>query len=229
MFPTHVLHLSRPDLYVNAPGPGSSVEPHVKATLEELGALKDYRATPDQVTHLRDILKEYIGTKNHHNFTVGKKFADKSAMRHIKSFDCSEPFMRRGLEWISCKVHGQSFMLHQIRKMMGLALLMVRTRTPASLMTQVFQATKMNIPRAPALGLLLDRTVYEAYNDRIKNLPAREEGRAPLTFEPFSKDIQAFKEAWVYETMVQEELDKGVYVFFSMLINEIPNISWSCR
>ncbi len=95
---------------------------------------------------------------------------------------------------------------------MGLALLMVRTQTPPSLLSHVFSTVKMNIPRAPALGLLLDRTVYAAYNERIKGLPSRDEGRAPLTFEPFAAEIQAFKETWVEDTMVQEELEKGMCV-----------------
>jgi tRNA pseudouridine38-40 synthase len=36
---------------------------------------------------------------------------------HLK---CSEPFVRENLEWVTLKVHGQSFMLHQIRKMVGM-------------------------------------------------------------------------------------------------------------
>ena len=32
---------------------------------------------------------------------------------------CSDPFVRDGIELVSMKVKGQSFMLHQIRKMIG--------------------------------------------------------------------------------------------------------------
>lgn len=31
----------------------------------------------------------------------------------------NDPIIIEGMEWISVKLHGQSFMLHQIRKMIG--------------------------------------------------------------------------------------------------------------
>ena len=34
-------------------------------------------------------------------------------------FQCGKPFVREGLEFVTCKVRGQSFMLHHIRKMIG--------------------------------------------------------------------------------------------------------------
>ena len=33
---------------------------------------------------------------------------------------CSEPFIRGGMEWLSFNIHGQSFMMNQIRKMIGM-------------------------------------------------------------------------------------------------------------
>ena len=32
---------------------------------------------------------------------------------------CGEPFVREGIEFVAMTVRGQSFMLHQIRKMIG--------------------------------------------------------------------------------------------------------------
>ena len=65
--------------------------------------------------------------------------------------------MIQGTEWLSLKVHGQSFMLHQIRKMVGLIIMMIRTDTPQKLIPETFKANKINIPKAPSLGLLLER------------------------------------------------------------------------
>jgi tRNA pseudouridine38-40 synthase len=212
------------------------------ASKEDLESLKSYSCTPDQLTHLRSILQSYIGTHNHHNFTVGRKFTEKSSIRYIKSFTASEPFVRGGLEWISCKVHGQSFMLHQIRKLMGessfildvlnvilisvenqgLALLMVRTKTPATLISETYNALRMNIPRAPALGLLLERTVYEAYNKRIITLPKTNEVREEVSFTPFEKEMEEFKEKWIYSNVVKEELEKGVFEEWRRGIDERP-------
>ena len=44
-----------------------------------------------------------------------------SAKRHIISFEVwKEPFIQEGWEYIELRVKGQSFMIHQIRKMIGL-------------------------------------------------------------------------------------------------------------
>jgi tRNA pseudouridine38-40 synthase len=61
------------------------------------------------------------------------------------------------MEWISVTFHGQSFMLHQIRKMVGLAILAVRLGCDFSILDRCFEPAKVNIPKAPALGLLLDK------------------------------------------------------------------------
>ena len=46
---------------------------------------------------------------------------DMSAKRHIISFGIhGETFIRDGWEYIELRVKGQSFMIHQIRKMIGL-------------------------------------------------------------------------------------------------------------
>ena len=47
-------------------------------------------------------------------------------MRYIISFDCSEPFTVDGVDFVRCVVVGQSFMLHQIRKLIGMMLGVVR-------------------------------------------------------------------------------------------------------
>jgi len=67
--------------------------------------------------------------------------------------------MIQGTEWLSLKVHGQSFMLHQIRKMVSLIIMLVRTDTPLKLIPETFNANKINIPKAPSLGLLLERVL----------------------------------------------------------------------
>lgn len=76
-----------------------------------------YRATPQQLETFTTALKEFEGTHNFHNYTNGKSFHEKSAHRYIMSIDVSEPLYIDGSEWVSIKLHGQSFILHQIRKM----------------------------------------------------------------------------------------------------------------
>ena len=68
-------------------------------------------------------MKFYEGTKKYHNFTSNKHPTDANSSRYILSFTCGEPFVDLGSdsEWILLSVVGQSFLLNQIRKMIGLA------------------------------------------------------------------------------------------------------------
>lgn len=43
-----------------------------------------------------------------------KDFKSRDASRYIISIDVAEPEVYGDIEWISVKIHGQSFMLHQI-------------------------------------------------------------------------------------------------------------------
>lgn len=83
--------------------------------------LAAFRASPEQLELLQTALHCYEGTKNFHNFTQGKKFDDDSAKRFITAFRSSEPFVDDvlGVQWILLTVEGQSFLLHQIRKMVS--------------------------------------------------------------------------------------------------------------
>jgi tRNA U38,U39,U40 pseudouridine synthase TruA len=54
------------------------------------------------------ILGNYVGTNNHHNYTVRVDPSEPSAMRYIISFDCSEPFTVDGGGFITC-FHASAF------------------------------------------------------------------------------------------------------------------------
>ena len=93
---------------------------------------REFRVTPEKLDQLKSILACYKGTHNYHNFTNGKDFKEANSNRYIMSFECSQPFIRQDTEWVSLKVHGQSFMLHQIRKMVGLGMLFVKSHNKNS-------------------------------------------------------------------------------------------------
>lgn len=63
------------------------------------------------------ILKGYQGTHNFHNFTTRIKAEDPSSQRFIVSFSANNTVSVDGIEFVKCEVVGQSFMLHQIRKL----------------------------------------------------------------------------------------------------------------
>lgn len=59
-----------------------------------------------------------------------------------------------------CWISGQSFMLHQIRKMMGLMIAIVRGLTTADTISRAYEKDKLDIPIAPGLGLLLEEVPF---------------------------------------------------------------------
>jgi tRNA pseudouridine38-40 synthase len=85
------------------------------------------------------ILKNYEGTHNFHNFTTRTKAEDPSARRYIISFTADSVVSLEGIDFVKCEVVGQSFMLHQIRKMIGLAVAIMRNCAPESLMEVAFR------------------------------------------------------------------------------------------
>lgn len=51
---------------------------------------------------------------NFYNYTVGKPFNDRTVKRYMIKLEVREPVLHGEIEWISVRIHGQSFMLHQI-------------------------------------------------------------------------------------------------------------------
>lgn len=85
------------------------------------------------------ILGYYVGTHNFHNFTTRTKAEDPSAKRFIISFEANTVVTVGGIDFVKCEVVGQSFMLHQIRKMIGLAVSVLRNFAPESLILKALQ------------------------------------------------------------------------------------------
>lgn len=57
-------------------------------------------------------------------------------------------------------LQGQSFMLHQIRKMVGLSLAVVRGLTGEETIDRCWTVDRLDVPTAPGLGLVLDQVIY---------------------------------------------------------------------
>lgn len=164
-------------------------------------ARKNYRVPAARVARLQECLSHYEGTKNFHNFTVQKTFKDASAKRHIKSFKVNpEPVVINGTEWLSLKVHGQSFMMHQIRKMVAMAALIVRAGCTPDRMLDTYGPDRIAIPKAPGLGLLLERPIFDNYNSKAEGL-----GRNPIDFDKYATAMNEFKQRDIYDRIFREE------------------------
>lgn len=172
-------------------------------------ARRSYRAKKERLEIFRQALKAYEGVHDFHNFTVGKHFKEASATRIMKSLLLSEPFVINGTEWVSVKIHGQSFMLHQIRKMIAVAVLLTRTHSPISKIEGLYQDVTIPIPKAPALGLLLERPVYDAYNKKLSQF-----GHEAISFDRFTDKIDAFKQKFIYDRIYKQEAEENEFQAF---------------
>ncbi|KAF8848629.1 pseudouridine synthase [Acephala macrosclerotiorum] len=175
-------------------------------------AKKAYRISEHRKQRVQEALDGYIGTKNFHNYTIQKTFSDPSAKRVIRSFKVRpEPVIVNDTEWLSLKVHGQSFMMHQIRKMVAMVALVVRCGSTTSIMQETYGPANISIPKAPSLGLLLERPVFDTYNQRAVTEYMREK----IDFDKYEKEMNEFKQREIYDRLYrEEERDHQFHAFF---------------
>ncbi|KAH8509665.1 hypothetical protein Peur_051458 [Populus x canadensis] len=150
------------------------------------------------------ILNYYLGSHNFHNFTTRTKAEDPSAQRYIISFDAKTTVTVEGIEFVKCEVVGQSFMLHQIRKMIGVAVAIMRNCAPESLIQTALQKNvNINVPTAPEVGLYLDECFFTSYNQKWKD--SHEE----LSMKDYEEEAEEFKMKHIYSHIATTEHKEG--------------------
>lgn len=164
-----------------------------------------FRLEPETLQRVNRLFAHYKGTHNFHNFTSQKSAKDPSARRYITEMTCSDPFVRGGAEFAVITVRGQSFMMHQIRKMIGLVIAVMKGYTGDEVLKRSWGEEKVDVPKAPGLGLVLEKVHFDRYNKRFGGDGIHE--RLEWTEEEDS--IQAFKEEHIYPSIVQTECQEG--------------------
>ncbi|GAA5966399.1 hypothetical protein JCM8115_002860 [Rhodotorula mucilaginosa] len=206
-----------------------SAQPEGSDFLADVQAKKTWRMPREVLEQIRTFVQAYEGSHNFYNFTVGKDFRDRSCQRVMRKLEITEPFIVNDTEYISVTFIGQSFMLHQIRKMVGLVMLAVRSASPPSLIPETFGPSRIHVPKAPGLGLLLISPHYTEYNKRITEANSKldellaagriddkaygEQKRDAIDFVSLGlKDrIDEFKQEQVYKRMWSVEQDDLVF------------------
>ncbi|XP_070540757.1 pseudouridylate synthase 1 homolog isoform X2 [Ptychodera flava] len=171
------------------------------AHVEQLTTEK-FRISDDVLQQVQTLLNSYKGTHNFHNFTSGKAFNEQSAMRFMRELTLSKPFVRNGLEFVVITIVGQSFMIHQIRKMIGLVIAITRGVAPRDTLDRCWGDNKMDIPKAPSLGLMLENVHFDQYNKRYGNDGLHE----ALLWDDMEDTIGRFKEEHIYPTIIETEI-----------------------
>ena len=173
------------------------------APVEEV-VTEAWRCKPDTIGKVNEVLNCYVGSHFFHNYTSAKLPMEPSSRRFMQEVEAGQPFEKHGLEWSVLRVKGQSFMLHQIRKMIGLALAIVRGHTSLVTLETAWGGERIDIPRAPGLGLMLDTIHYERYNKRYG-----EDGQHDrLDWAGQHDEVEKFKEDFIFGDIMKTEIEE---------------------
>merc|ERR1712059_77212 len=161
-----------------------------------------WRCGPDTINQVNTVLAAFKGVHYFHNYTSGKLPLEPSSQRNMLELEAGQPFVREGLEWSVIRVKGQSFMLHQIRKMVGLTLAIVRGHTSMATLERAWGNKRIDIPRAPGLGLMLDTIHYDRYNKRFADDGTHDD----LNWKNQLEAVERFKEDFIFSDIVNTEV-----------------------
>lgn len=96
--------------------------------------------------------------------------------------------------------------------------LICRTNTPPHILEQMFGSRKLVVPKAPALGLLLEQPLFESYNRRVADINAKLDNEADpdyrpaIDFERHRTIIEQFKQDQIYSRMRAQEDNDATHV-----------------
>ncbi|KNA14783.1 hypothetical protein SOVF_104360 [Spinacia oleracea] len=181
----------------------NGVDVSMMASDSEVNA-SEFKYGEEERKRFNRILKYYEGTHNFHNFTTRTKAEDPSAKRYIVSFEANTTLTIEGIEFVKCEVVGQSFMLHQIRKLIGMAVSVMRDFVPESIYERAFdQDFRINVPTAPEVGLYLDECFFTSYNNKWNS--THEE----VSMKAYAEEAEEFKLKYIYSHIANTEHKEG--------------------
>ena len=157
--------------------------------------------------HINALLLYFLGTQNYHNYTNGKNFDSKEAKRVILSFKAMTKVYIDGAEFVHFRIKGQSFMLHQIRKMMCMVMHAARAGflgqdSARRLIQGSFGRPHINIMKAPAQGLFLKEVHFDIYNQHW----GTGEGRDSVLLDPLLEpQVEAFAQRVIWPEISREK------------------------
>lgn len=185
------------------------------------------------VEALKTYVKKFVGTRNYHNYTKKGNPKEKSSLRYILSMEVDripqeELNKISGGEvknqYVKFKLHGQSFMYHQIRKMVGSMIQTFQLGMDESFFDNTFTYNKTPVWLAPSQGLLLDRILFTGYNKKED---------APESLEVLPAEevlIEQFKQEIIYKVVLSAEEEQKIYTQwltagreFNENLNKHPN------
>lgn len=122
-------------------------------------------------------------------------------------------------------VLGQSFMLHQIRKMVGVVIAICRGVAKIDVIERSWKHDRLDLPIAPGLGLVLEEVHYDKYNEKFGNDGMHER----LDFIELSDEVAAFRAKHILPTIIKIEKEESSYPFKIILLIKYIIVDYTCK
>jgi len=113
-------------------------------------------------------------------------------------------------EYLKITFLGQSFVYHQIRKMVGMTVKCMQHELDSSAITQSFELEKQAIWLAPSEGLLLERLNFDAYNKK-SGIPEK-----IILNQSEIHNLERFKREIIYKEIINSEEQQGVFTHWAI-------------
>ncbi|XP_014203245.2 tRNA pseudouridine synthase A [Copidosoma floridanum] len=186
-----------------------SMEERIAERMEALSLIDgkpfhEYRLPKDKQEQVSVLLQKFKGTKNFHNYTTKILPLDPRARRYIMNLEAEKPVIVNDMEFMTLKIKGQSFMMHQIRKMVSMVIAVMRNIATEEDFNQSFNTPKYIISRAPSLGLMLNVVHYDYYNERYGKDGLHER----LDWADCEEEIQDFEKNYILKDVIDTEINE---------------------
>ena len=120
------------------------------------------------IDKLNFILNLFHGNHDFHNFTTQN--VQGTTIRYIKHIYANSIKKINGIEYVEVFLHGDSFIMHQIRKMIAFAIFICRNYDDNTIIEQyyniIFSKNNYYIPKAPSEYLYLYNIHFDDFNKR---------------------------------------------------------------
>ena len=161
---------------------------------------KDSILTEEQtMERINAMCGKFKGTHNFHNYSQKIEPTDPSAKRYILDMKAEKFPFESEIPFIKFTIKGQSFIYHQIRKMIGSISQTIQTGLENSYIENTFYNNKVKIWLAPSEGLMLREIGFNNYNKKTD---------CPESLE-FSEEekvrMQKFTETKIFPSILNSE------------------------
>jgi tRNA pseudouridine(38-40) synthase len=196
---------------------------------ETMAAMAAYRVPKANVDRARQLMLRYVGTLRFHNFTPAGRSNDPSTIRFIRAITIDDPVVTMpaegqneatkaryasGLEWVRIELDGQSFMLNQIRKMIGCVVSVMAAGLPDSFIDDCLSKdVQRGIPMAPANGLFLSYLDFTRYNLRLGRIQTEGNngaGKDGIFMEEVNKAEERRLHEQIVAVIARREMDEDI-------------------